>query len=548
MCSQYSHTPLQLLIKRLMVVSVGATFAMGAAQANEILPDDCTLYGVNDAGLNDSQVITIGGSPLSAATLGEMYAAHDLEGMDLCPNGKLYLSSGDDSTDGNSAGHLYEMNTTTGGLTSIGDITFDLKGTKVSGREVSAISCRQDGTLWGWAEECGLVRIDPVTGNSTLELQYADDATCLTPDPASYTSYVEDMTWDMTGRVIYYPLDNKIFSYDPSTKKTLEIATLDRNVEATEMLPNGNLLVGLHGSHSLLELKLAPSINKSTAVSDKVSHALVPSPYNDIEALTWSCSLGEVRDCAANQWTYVKDNASDGTGTGPILNLDGVQVATGVNYEIYGVAIREDGDRVTVAMNARMGLRGEDLNSPQAVDGNIAWSDFVFDMVTKDAAGNFTGSNAKYAVHFSPGSDSGVTELGLYKNITLKDVTQENYGWTSMSSYNRGDLGNLPKINGYFSSIYSKSRSVPMSIATGTKVADDGFRLLSPEELKAMKLDFAKGLAMQANKLGEYTFGFSFKKQADMQGNFVAYVFTECTNDGVAIVNHLPLATTSACN
>jgi hypothetical protein len=43
-----------------------------------------------------------------------------------------------------------------------------------------------------------------------------------------------------------------------------------------------------------------------------------------------------------------------------------------------------------------------------------------------------------------------------------------------------------------------------------------------------------------ANELGEYTFGFSFPRQADMNGDFTAYVFTECGNDGVAMVSSLP--------
>jgi hypothetical protein len=43
-----------------------------------------------------------------------------------------------------------------------------------------------------------------------------------------------------------------------------------------------------------------------------------------------------------------------------------------------------------------------------------------------------------------------------------------------------------------------------------------------------------------ANELGEYTFGFSFPRQADMTDEFIAYVFTECGNDGVAMVSSLP--------
>lgn len=541
------------LTQSLLATAISAALitSVGVVQAGEILPDNCTLYGVNDISLSDSQFVKIGGTPLNPVPFGPLHEGYDIEGLDLCPNGTLYASSGDDVEEGKPAGHLYKVDRETGALTPVGPITFTTpSGKAVKEREVSAISCNPiDGTLWGWAEECGLVQINTTNGSAQMKLFTTDDATCLTPTPEDYTSFVEDMSWDTTGTIIYYSTNNKVSYYDVGTGLTASnvkmgtVATLADNVETTEILQNGNLLVGLHSSSDFAKLVLAPKTNEGVKVNSTINHRVKPNPYNDIEALTWSCPsirVGPGSRCAeAQKWTYSKDTTGDGSGDAKL--------------DIFGLAMREDGDTITVAINAGMGPRGAEFpNLGNVADRNVSFTDLVLDFVTKDANGNFTGSLTKYAVHFAAGNDSNATELGLYKNITLKDVTSSNQGYDSLAAYaahySTSKLGDLPLQNSYFAPIYSKSRSVPLVVSTGTKVENDDFRLLSATELADMGLNFATGFGLEAKKLGKFTFGFTFKRQAGMTGNFVAYVFTECINDGTAMVNAFPLPTTRACD
>jgi hypothetical protein len=539
------------LTQSLLATAISAALitSMGVVQAGEVLPDNCTLYGVNDISLSDSQFVKIGGTPLNPVPFGPLHEGYDIEGLDLCPNGTLYASSGDDVEEGKPAGHLYKVDRETGALTPVGPITFKTPGGQsVKEREVSAISCNpMDGTLWGWAEECGLLEINPTDGKAKMRFFATDEATCITPNPEEYTSYVEDLSWDPTGTVLYFPKNKEVWYYDIGSglnpKKIGKVTELGDNVETSEILQNGNLLVGLHSSSDFAKLVLAPKTNETVTVSSTTNHRVKPNPYNDIEALTWSCPsirVGPGSRCAeAQKWTYSKDTTGDGSGDAKL--------------DIFGLAMREDGDTITVAINAGMGPRGAEFPGLGSVaDRNVSFTDLVLDFVTKDANGNFTGSLKKYAVHFASGNDSNMVDLGLYKNITLKDVTSSNQGYDSLSSYAahypNSKLGDLPLQNSYFAPIYSKSRSIPLVVSTGTKVENDDFRLLSATELTDMGLNFATGFGMTASSLGKFTFGFTFKKQADMTGNFVAYVFTECINDGTAMVNTFPLPTTQACD
>jgi len=218
-------------------------------------------------------------------------------------------------------------------------------------------------------------------------------------------------------------------------------------------------------------------------------------------------------------WLYATDYIGDATGT-PAL-------------EIFGMAVKKEGDTITVALNANM----EPKNGhpyPHAEGGNVNFTDWVIDF-----------GGAKYAVHFADNDNKDKLDgKGLYKDITLKDVTKDNAGWSTFSSYHNrkpdADLGDM-LIEGnekfYFFNSWETSRSIPQEIQTGTKVAD--ITDLNESDLVEMGLDKAK-LTRENGNLGVHTFGFSFPAQDDMAGKFVSYVFSECINDGVAMVNNLP--------
>jgi hypothetical protein len=275
---------------------------------------------------------------------------------------------------------------------------------------------------------------------------------------------------------------------------------IDDEIEGIEMQPDGTLMFTYHNRN---KVSVYGYIDPNSCAMWEGMSVDNPTPYNDIEALACCVDKG-----SELPWTYQKDYVGDATG----FNI----------FEIYGMAVKIEDGVMTVAIKANMDASAATRFAHGAAqDGYIGFSDMVFDF-----------SGTKYAVKFAEGTNSGVASKGLYENITLKDVTAENYGWDSFKAYNRGDLGALPIHNDYFS--WDAKRSVPESIKTGTKVGD--ITALSAAQLAAMGLNFAsKGISG-----GTYTFGFSFTMTAGMKGDFIAYFFTECINDGMAIVVKLP--------
>jgi hypothetical protein len=501
-------------------------------------PEVCDfIYGVHDDGLNNSQLIRI--LDFEIDVLGSICAGCDIEAVDVSKDDELYVASGDNT---DKPGVLYKADMTTGQLTEIGPTGY---------AEVDGISFHPiDNTLWGWAQDVGLITIDKQTGAANVVFGAEGE--------------FEDLTWNNEGTKLYVALNDHgaythirpylekdatykadpesdakaahlLIAFDATTSPVTatEIcrgALGDKEVEALEMLPDGKLMLGYHNSK---DQPMLAAIDPSTCEVTKdasPNYNITPQmPFGDIEALG-ACIVdgqGGGSSCPAQdtEWMYAKDSFTDGTGH--------------KSLEIYGVAIKQEGNTIMVAINANMGPEGEtDWSSlhrnvrKNIKDGNITFSDFVLD---------FAGT--KYAVHFAAGNDSSVTTLGLYQDITLKDVAKENAGYSNLSSYKKAaknpSLGDLSFSDGYFD--VNSNWSVPMSIESGTKVDGDNFTSLTAADLAGMGLDFVSGLGVSnASELGSHTFGFSFTKTDDMAGDFIGYFFTECRNDGVAIVRELP--------
>jgi hypothetical protein len=316
--------------------------------------------------------------------------------------------------------------------------------------------------------------------------------------------------------------------YDVTTGSVTKVCSEvvnGKEIEALEILPDGKLMLGYHNSNGEAFLAMVNPVSCQVAIEANPKYNITAQkPFGDIEALGACISDGGVgpQYCLPDidtGWMFVFDSTTDATGL-PVL-------------EIYGMAIRQQGNTITVAINANMGPEGTtDFSSlpsyirNRITDGHVGFSDLVFDF----------GGN-QYAVHFSA-NDSGVTELGLYENVTLKDVAKENAGHDTLKAYKNSarnpSLGDISFSGNYFN--WNSRWNAPMSIASGDKVGD--ITPLTAAELAGMGLDFAAGLG--TNQLGTNTFGFSFTKAAGMEGDFTAYVFTECRNDGVGMVRKLP--------
>jgi hypothetical protein len=504
------------------------------------VPKPCDfIYGVHDDGLNNSQLLAI--YDFEIDVLGSICAGCDIEAVDVSPKDELYVASSDET---GKPGVLYKADMTTGQLTEIGSTGY---------AEVDGISFHPiDGTLWGWAQDVGLITIDIETGKgtqvgSTIEGEFEDltwnnDGTILYVALNGHKAYNHIRPY-LTGEATYKPdpendatVPHIIIAYDMTKGSLTEVCSVetdDGEIEALEMLPDGKLMLGYHKSKGKPILaKVDPSTSDCVVIEEASPTYNITKEmhFGDIEALG-ACIVdgqGGGSSCPTQdtQWMYAKDSFTDGTGH--------------KSLEIYGVAVKQEGNTIMVAINANMGPEGEtDWSSlhksirNKIKDGNVAFSDFVLDF----------GGDVKYAVHFAAGNDSSVTTLGLYQDITLKDVAKENAGFSNLKSYQNyaknPSLGDLSFSDGYFD--VNSEWSVPMSIESGTQVNGDNFTSLTAADLAGMGLDFVSGLGVSnASELGSHTFGFSFTKTDDMVGDFTGYFFTECRNDGVAIVRALP--------
>jgi hypothetical protein len=216
-----------------------------------------------------------------------------------------------------------------------------------------------------------------------------------------------------------------------------------------------------------------------------------------------------------NGWDYAIASFTNG--------VSGDQIGGGT-YEFYSIAIQDTDTTFTVAFNANLPLTG---------DNGTTWGDLFF---------NFTGQTFKaasdaeqlFGVHFATvGSDSSVSELGLYSNVTAKSVTALNNGFLNLTDYSdrvsgNNNFGDLNALSPYFVEQQTGSGVVLNAIASGIKVAD--ITPLTADALTANGLNFGAFGA-----IGSQTFGFQFNKPSGFTGSFIANVFAECANDGLVI-------------
>lgn len=237
----------------------------------------------------------------------------------------------------------------------------------------------------------------------------------------------------------------------------------------------------------------------------------------------------------AQEWNYTIDSFDDGSQAG--------RRGENSNFEFYGMALKETADKVFVAINSNLNLGGE--YSGGAEDKYIHYGDFFF---------NFTGENLGdsqgdlFAIKFDAGNDSGVDEIGVYGNVVGMNTTATNNGFSTMRSHRnwanrryrvdgqrvRGtaSMGDLSHDDEYFQ---QGRRAVSNSIESGDYLG--GISLLNGEQLADAGLDFG---AVNSGVAGRHTLGFSFNRNLLPDGDFIAHVFAECINDGLAMMGNLP--------
>lgn len=245
-----------------------------------------------------------------------------------------------------------------------------------------------------------------------------------------------------------------------------------------------------------------------------------------------SLSLGVNPSMA--QWNYSMDSSTDGHAIGGIVGANSA-------FEFYGMAMMEKDGQIYIGMNSNLSLDG--ANSSYADDGVISYGDLFFNFTgdgLDDAAGNL------FAINFANRTNSGVSEAGVYRNVTGKNVAQQNSGFWDLNHHantvnglsvnrNGGDGANMADLasdDAYWQSGVTEDYKVVTSIASGERVG--GINMLESTTLASLGLDFAG-----FGGVGSETFGFSFDKSLLPSGDFIAHIFAECVNDGMAMVGNL---------
>lgn len=547
------------ILRHLVTVALSSAVVLSAGMS-AYAADQCLIYAVNDRGLNNSQLVS--SDPYQnykVSPVGPEYPGADIEAVDFTYSTtldglKLYGAAGDNTAAPYEPGHLYLLDHNTGDI--IEDVGQICIGTEC-GFEVSAISFRHpNNTLWGWAEDCGLVTIDTHTAHATLKFRSLF-GTCNphsgkkvgSSNDASKPGGIEDITWSNDGEVLYAALTcasandrgltdcpdggrTDVYAYEPKASNYCLVTSLEGQYEAMETLPDGNILLGQHRNSIMKFTSLA--IDENDKCSAEVIFHEPPvntSPFDDLEGIAWSCP-----DCIEmpGEWEYVADAPNDSTFAVTYTNIaiGGVDIngesknEYGV-FEIFGMAVKQDRDTVYVAFNTNMPIGG--VFDKRADDGHIGWGDVIF---------NFGGNN--YGVHFAA-NQAGVPSVGLYKDINTTDVTSENFGWNHLQRYRKyladhgvtASLGDLPADTTYFS---QTDNNIPMVITSGTEVEGANFEMMDADALADMGLDFESNIP---DSSGKYTIGFKFDRTEDMVGEFTAHVFIECINDGMAFVGDL---------
>ncbi len=219
-------------------------------------------------------------------------------------------------------------------------------------------------------------------------------------------------------------------------------------------------------------------------------------------------------------WTYTLDSPNDGYNSG-ILGENS-------NYELYYAVHRSDEQRLYFAFNNNMPLSG--VPTSTALNGSVSWGDLFLNFSGQDFD-TAHDSGSLFGIRFTEFNDSGVASLGLYTGITAQSVTHLNNGFQSLSDYNSrvANAGGVPSLGDLEANTNYFNQTNPMRnvMATGTRIGD--IEPLSAEQL---------GSLMPGQ--GRYSYGFSVDRSLLPTGSFIANLYAECINEGVAIAGLNP--------
>lgn len=219
-------------------------------------------------------------------------------------------------------------------------------------------------------------------------------------------------------------------------------------------------------------------------------------------------------------WTYSIDAFNDGSG--------------GAGYELKGLAMKETADHLYISITGGTPLAGNSYSG--AADGNIGFGDLLFNFTGDDL--NTASENASlFGIQFANTNDSGVAQVGLYGDVSAKAVASVNAGYNSLQQYydygweRENTMGDLATTQAAYDYV-GQTTAVLNSMDSGTYLG--GIEFLSAQAATDAGLDFEN-----FNATGTETNTFKVDRSLLPSGNFIASLFVECANDGIALINSL---------
>jgi hypothetical protein len=232
-----------------------------------------------------------------------------------------------------------------------------------------------------------------------------------------------------------------------------------------------------------------------------------------------------------NGWTYSIDSFNDGT--------EGNVVGKNSKFEFYGMAYRQVGKNIEFAINSNLDW-DQAYKYSGAKNGSIGYGDLMLNFGDQTSFKAGETANKMYGVRFDADNDSRVNGqnggLGLYSNVKTESLTTVNAGYSSVAQHKQyvtgyggvDSYGDLAQSTTYFG---AQTAAAQTHIKTGTL----------QQSLSGITTNFANtGLDFGHFKaIGTKTFGFTLDASKMPTGKFMASLFAECGNDGIALMGEI---------
>lgn len=227
-------------------------------------------------------------------------------------------------------------------------------------------------------------------------------------------------------------------------------------------------------------------------------------------ALAGMLLSGTTAHATSLQWSITNDSINDGYDYG--------RVGASSQYEILNAAVAQDNTNLALAVGGNLPLAG--VSNPAAKDGKVGYGAWFLNFAGKSIR-EASDLGLLYAIVFAANG-----EAALYSNVKATSNTVDNDGFSSYERINAAvsraggspSAGALSATDAYWGNLSDPILNV---MASGTKLGNA--TLLGANALNGSGLT------------GNHQFGFSVSKALLPTGNFIASLWEECGNDGIAV-------------